>query len=86
LGVEPGVPNASPSPPGTTGLLGALWCKAGGRPFCPPTDVRLLIDIHGRVSNVAMDGNNVLEITAIGIILSTFETLPNDVKGKRKWR
>ena len=30
----------------------------------------------GGVSNVDIDGNNILQIKAIGIVISTFETLP----------
>ena len=30
----------------------------------------------GGVSNVDMDGNNALQIKAIGVAISTFETLP----------
>ena len=31
----------------------------------------------GGVSNVDIDGNNTLEIKAIGVAISTFETLPH---------
>jgi hypothetical protein len=30
----------------------------------------------GGVSNVDIDGNNALQIKAIGVVISTFETLP----------
>jgi hypothetical protein len=30
----------------------------------------------GGVSNVDIDGNNTLQIKAIGVVISTFETLP----------
>ena len=30
----------------------------------------------GGVSNVDRDGNNILQIKAIGVVISTFETLP----------
>jgi hypothetical protein len=31
----------------------------------------------GGVSNVDMDGNNILQIKAIGVVISIFEALPN---------
>jgi hypothetical protein len=31
---------------------------------------------RGGVSNVDIDGNNIIEIKAIGVAISTFETLP----------
>jgi hypothetical protein len=31
----------------------------------------------GGVSNVDIDGNNALQIKAIGVVISTFETLPS---------
>jgi hypothetical protein len=31
---------------------------------------------RGGVSNVDIDGNNALQIKAIGVVISTFETLP----------
>src|SRR5215813_12929686 len=37
---------------------------------------------HGGVSNVDIDGNNTLQIKAIGVFISTFETLPSqDLRG-----
>jgi hypothetical protein len=33
--------------------------------------------MQGGVSNVDIDGNNALQIKAIGVVISTFETLPN---------
>jgi hypothetical protein len=33
-------------------------------------------NIEGGVSNVDIDGNNALQIKAIGVVISTFETLP----------
>jgi len=36
----------------------------------------LLLDGSGGVSNVDIDGNNALQIKAIGVVISTFETLP----------
>jgi len=35
----------------------------------------------GGVSNVDIDGNNALQIKAIGVVISTFETLPDGVGG-----
>jgi hypothetical protein len=32
---------------------------------------------EGGVSNVDIDGNNALQIKAIGVVISTFETLPS---------
>jgi len=45
----------------------------------------------GGVSNVDIDGNNALYIKAIGVVISTFETLPESLKlsqvveGRRWW-
>jgi hypothetical protein len=39
----------------------------------------------GGVSNVDRDGNNLIEIKAIGFIISTVETLPG-VSWPRLWR
>ena len=38
--------------------------------------VKRLIRVRGGVSNVDIDGNNTLWIKAIGVTISTFETLP----------
>ena len=35
-----------------------------------------VIDAQGGVSNVDIDGNNTLEIKAVGVTISSFETLP----------
>ena len=49
--------------------------KPGGRPRT--TDMREVVHaIFGGVSNVDMDGNNTLQIKAIRVVISTFETLP----------
>jgi alkanesulfonate monooxygenase SsuD/methylene tetrahydromethanopterin reductase-like flavin-dependent oxidoreductase (luciferase family) len=40
----------------------------------------------GGVSNVDIDGNNILEIKAIGVAISTFETLPFLGAGSGWWR
>jgi len=34
-------------------------------------------NIEGGVSNVDIDGNNAFQIKAIGVVISTFETLPH---------
>jgi hypothetical protein len=34
----------------------------------------------GGVSNADIDGNNALQIKVIGVVISTFETLPTGVK------
>jgi hypothetical protein len=35
------------------------------------------MEVPGGVSNVDIDGNNTWQIKAIGVLISTFETLPN---------
>src|SRR5215831_17760869 len=45
-------------------------CRAKGHPDVEQHQLR------GGVSNVDMDGNNALQIKAIGVAISTFETLP----------
>jgi len=36
----------------------------------------LSLSHEGGVSNVDIDGNNTLQIKAIGVVISTFDTLP----------
>jgi hypothetical protein len=35
-----------------------------------------MVGAEGGVSNVDIDGNNTLHVKAIGVVISTFETLP----------
>jgi hypothetical protein len=51
-----------------------------GRPRPQPSlRPRILTLLRGGVSNVDMDGKNTLQIKAIRVVISTFETLPNSV-------
>jgi hypothetical protein len=43
---------------------------------CVYTDAVGSVVAMGGVSNVDIDGNNALQIKAIGVVISTFETLP----------
>jgi len=40
---------------------------------------------YGGVSNVDIDGNNALQIKAIGVVISTFETLPKLLRAVMRW-
>jgi len=60
------------------GLVGALASSAETsvvRHRTCPAGVRV-VHHDGGVSNVDIDGNNTLEIKAIGVVISTFETRP----------
>jgi hypothetical protein len=39
-----------------------------------------MVSHRGGVSNVDIDGNNALQIKAIGVVISTFETLSVDAR------
>jgi hypothetical protein len=38
--------------------------------------VKFDLTLRGGVSNMDIDGNNTLQIKAIGVVISTFDTLP----------
>ena len=69
------------------GLLQGEHGDGGGTPYhsCSHTPVSEALSNldqrahlnRGGVSNVGIDGNNALQIKAIGVVISTFETLPD---------